>query len=86
MSKAKLQSVIESAISKADSSYFFEDYGKQARAVLKAIESAGFVVLPTQVPNETYLQVSNEMRTGRVKPEEHIRDVYQTIIRIAAVK
>ena len=28
MSKQKLQSVIENAISKADSSYFFEDYTK----------------------------------------------------------
>jgi hypothetical protein len=86
MSKAKLQSVIENAISKADSSYFFEDYSKQARAVMQALQSAGFMVLPKDVPNEIYVQVSNEMRTGRVKPEEHIRDVYQTILRIVAVR
>jgi len=33
---AALQTIIENAISAADSSYFFEDYTKQARAVLAA--------------------------------------------------
>jgi molecular chaperone HscB len=36
--------MIENAISKADSSYFFEDYTKQAKAVLRALESHGFAV------------------------------------------
>ncbi len=86
MSKAKIQSIVENAISKADSSYFFEDYTKQAKAVLKALESNGFAVVPTKLDDDIYLQASKEMRTGRVKPEEHVKDVYLTIVRILALK
>jgi hypothetical protein len=85
MSKT-VQSVIETAIAKADASYFFENYTKQAAAVLKALDSAGFAVLPKDLPEATWEQAAREMRTGRVKPEEHVRDVYQTIMRIAAAK
>ena len=86
MSKQKLQSVIENAISKADSSYFFEDYTKQALAVLAALEQAGFSILPKELPHDTWERASNEMKTGRLKPDEHVKDVYQTILRITAVK
>lgn len=86
MSRAKLQTTIENAISKADSSYFFEDYTKQAAAVLSAISSAGFAILPKDLPPETYVQAANEMKTGRVKPEEHVKNVYETVTRIAALK
>jgi hypothetical protein len=86
MSNAKIQTIVENAISKADSSYFFEDYTKQAKAVLKALESAGFTVLPTKLDDEVFLQVSKEMRTGRVKPEEHVKDVFQTALRVIASK
>ena len=81
MSKTKIQSVIENAISKADSSYFFEDYTKQAKAVLKALESHGFAVVPLHADEAVCLQVSKEMRTGRVKPEAHVKDVYLTMLR-----
>ena len=40
MSKAKIQTVIETAIQKADASYFFENYTKQAQAVIAAINAA----------------------------------------------
>ncbi len=86
MSKAKIQSVIETAISKADASYFFENYTKQAHAVLKALDSAGFTILPKDLPDATWTQVAAEMRTGRVKPEEHVKDVYQTVMRVAGAK
>ncbi|MDX2096019.1 MAG: hypothetical protein SFW64_08825 [Alphaproteobacteria bacterium] len=85
-SKAKLQSVIETAIQKADASYFFEDYTKQARAVMAAVEAAGFVVIAKDLPEEIWTQVANEMRTGRVKPEEHVKDVFQVALRLTALK
>ncbi|MFZ4540958.1 MAG: hypothetical protein ACOYNL_03985 [Rickettsiales bacterium] len=85
-SKAKLQSIVENAIQKADSSYFFEDYTKQGQAVLKAIEAAGLAIVPKELPEETWKQVASEMKTGRVKPEEHVKDVYQVTLRIAAPK
>lgn len=84
--KAKLQSTIENAISKADSSYFFEDYTKQARAVIAALEAAGFAVITKNIPDDIWAQVANEMRTGRVKPEEHVKDVFNVALRLTALK
>lgn len=84
--KAKLQRTIENAISKADASYFFEDYTKQARAVIAALEAAGFAVITKNIPEEVWVQVANEMRTGRVKPEEHVKDVFNVALRLTALK
>ena len=86
MSKTKIHSVIERAIAKADSSYFFEDYGKQAAAVLKAIEAAGFVLTVKEPPHDVYVQASNEMKTGRIKPDDHIKDVWAVMLRLLAPK
>jgi hypothetical protein len=84
--KAKLQSTIENAISKADSSYFFEDYTKQARAVIAALDAAGFAVIAKTAPDDVWEKVANEMRTGRVKPEEHVKDVFNVALRLTALK
>ena len=86
MSKAKIQTVIENAISKADSSYFFENYTKQAQAVLGALEKAGYAVVVKDMADDVWTQASNEIRTGRLRPDEHIKDVYQTVLRIAGQK
>ncbi|MBN8544054.1 MAG: hypothetical protein J0M34_07310 [Alphaproteobacteria bacterium] len=80
----KLRSKIASAIQAADSSYFNENYTKQADAVLKAIANEGFVLLPKELAPELWKQVSDNMRTGRLKPEEHVKDVFETVIRTAA--
>ena len=84
--KAKLQTTIENAISKADSSYFFEDYTKQAKAVISAIEAAGFSVIARDLADDLCKKIADEMRTGRVKPEEHVKDVLQVALRLAALK
>lgn len=86
MSKAKLQSTIENAICKADSSYFFEDYTKQALAVLAAIDAAGFTFVPKDLPDDLWKAVADQMKTGRISPTDHVKDVYQVALRIAAVK
>ena len=74
--------LIASAIQNADKSYFFEDYTKQASAVLAALDKAGFQILPKDLSEDIYLKIANEMRTGKMSPEEHIRDVYATLFRI----
>lgn len=84
--KAKLQSTIENAISKADSSYFFEDYTKQAKAVMAAMDAAGFAVVAKTAPEDVWEKVANEMRTGRVKPEQHVKDVFSVVLRLTALK
>ena len=84
--KAKLQSTIENAICKADSSYFFEDYTKQAKAVIAALESAGFAVMPKDLPEDLWKQVADQMKTGRVSPTEHVKDVFQVALRLGGLK
>jgi hypothetical protein len=84
--KAKLQTTIERAISKADSSYFFEDYGKQAKAVVAALDAAEFTVIGKDLPETVWAQIAKEMRTGRVKPEDHVKDVFQVAMRLLALK
>ena len=76
--------LIENSIAKADSSYFFENYTKQAQAVLAALEKAGYVLLPKDLPEDLWKKAADQMRTGRVKPEEHVKDVYQTVTRLIA--
>lgn len=86
MSIAKLTSTIASAIQTADSSYFNEDYTKQAKAVLAAIDKAGFILLPKEYPAETWTKAADAMKTGRVKPEEHVKNVYETVLKVAGSK
>lgn len=84
--RAKLQSTIENAISKADSSYFFEDYTKQAQAVIKALDAAGFTIVAKDLPDALWAQIAEQMKTGRVSPTEHVKDVFQVAMRLAALK
>jgi len=86
MSKAKIQTVIEDAISKADASYFFENYTKQAQAVIAALNAAGFAIVARDLPDELWKKIADDMRTGRVKPEEHVKDVFQVALRHASGK
>lgn len=75
---------IAKAIKRADRSYFFENYDKQARCVVEALEKEGFIILPKE-PDKTVLkQAADRMPTGRMKPEEHVRNVYQTLSALMA--
>lgn len=82
MSRTALQTIIENAISKADDSYFFENYTKQAAAVLKAVEAAGYAITPGELPDTIWAEIAREMRTGRLKPEEHVKDVFTAALRV----
>ena len=84
--KAKLQTTIENAISKADSSYFFENYSKQAKAVIAALDKAGFTIIGKDLPETVWSQIAKEMRTGRVKPEDHVKDVFLVAMRLLELK
>ena len=81
---AKLRHKIAEAIRTADSSYFNEDYNKQADAVLRAIRAGGFALLPTELPPEIWKDVAENMRLGRLRPEDHVKDVVETLQRILA--
>lgn len=44
--KAKIETLIAHSIKSADKSYFFENYSKQAAAVIRSLENAGFQIVP----------------------------------------
>jgi hypothetical protein len=84
--KAKLIDAMAAAIQKADSSYFNEDYSKQARAALEALEKTGHVVVQKEFPKEVWQKAADTMRTGQLRPDEHVKNVYETVLKIVEAK
>lgn len=81
-----LRNDIARAIQNADKSYFFEDYSKQAQAVLRALERNGYAIVPKD-PTEDMLKAGSEaILPGKVKPEELARYVYTSMARAAGKK
>lgn len=79
-SMADLITLMAKAIRSADNSYFSEDYSKQATAVLKALGSAGYEVVPKQA-SEKFLEYAQEnMPFGRMKPEDFVREFYGLLV------
>lgn len=70
--------IITDAIQKADSSYFFENYTKQAQAVMAALDRAGYQIIPKTLPDDLAKEVAKNLPTGRMKPEEHVQRVVET--------
>lgn len=70
------------AIQKADKSYFFENYDKQAKAVLKALEKNGYAIMPIEPDEKTLKAVADNMSTGKMRPEQHIKNVHQALAKL----
>ena len=76
----KVQKQIAKAIRRADKSYFFENYDRQAGSVIKALEKAGYAIMPIEPDKDVLREVADTISTGRMKPEDHIKNVYQTLL------
>ena len=74
-----IKSNIASAIKRADKSYFFENYSKQAGAVIKMLEKEGYVILPKNPDQKILKEVADTIKTGKMRPEQHIENVYHTL-------
>lgn len=74
---------IAHAIRKADKSYFFEDYSKQATAVLSALSTKGYKLLPKELTEEMLKAGTEAIPNGKVHPEEVIKRVYAAMYRAA---
>lgn len=70
---------IAKAIKKADKSYFFEDYDKQAAAVISQLKKDGYVIVPLEPTEETLKKAADTIPTGKMRPEQHILNVHQTL-------
>jgi hypothetical protein len=76
---ATIAAIIASAIKDADSSYFFEDYGKQAESVLIALRRAGYVILPKEA-NEAMVAAGKEaIAFGASKQTELVKSIYSAM-------
>jgi predicted CoA-binding protein len=77
---SEIQDLIAGAIQKADSSYFFENYNKQAAAVLAALQKEGYAVVPKK-PSEKQLAIGKAAVTsGRVKPSDLVEMIYSVMV------
>jgi predicted CoA-binding protein len=76
----KTTDIIAKAIQEADNSYFSEDYGKQAAAVIKALEKKGLMIVPATPSEEAIKFALDNMPYGKVKPELLITNVYTAVL------
>lgn len=75
-----IEDEIAEAIQKADKSYFFEDYNKQAKAVIRALHKAGYAVVP-KTPSETMVEAGkNAVTSGRVRPADFVKTIYELMV------
>jgi glutamine synthetase len=72
--------IIAKAIKAADKSYFMEDYDQQAAKVMQRLKDEGWAITKREADMEIFKSVADNMTTGRMKPEEHIRDVYHQVL------
>jgi hypothetical protein len=72
--------IIAKTIKQADKSYFFEDYDKQAANVIKRLKDEGWAITRREADMDIFKAVADAMQTGRMKPEEHIQDVYRRVL------
>lgn len=77
---------IANTIQLADKSYFFEDYGKQATAVLKMLESKGYAIVPKKATEPMVTAGENGIVAGKVKPAEHVQHVFHAMVAAGAQK
>jgi len=75
-----LQNDIASAIQKADSSYFFENYTKQAHAVISALQKKGYAITPKEPTEDMIKAGTDSIMSGKVKPEALVKQVYLSMI------
>lgn len=86
MASPSLNKLIAKAIRKTDKSYFFEDYGEQASAVISALKQQGYVIVPKEASEEMCEFAAENMTTGRMKPEQHVAHVWRTMIEFTTRK
>jgi 2-iminoacetate synthase ThiH len=71
---------IAEAIQKADRSYLFEDYTKQALAVLQALKEQGYTVVPRRATEAMLEAGEKAILPGKMHPKDHVRWVYDAMV------
>lgn len=72
--------IIAVAIQGADKSYFFENYSKQAAAVLRELERRGYVIVPKD-PTKTMLKAARDSLVfGVNKSSDIVTPVWKAMV------
>lgn len=77
---SEIEGIIAKAINRADSSYFFENYSKQAKAVLKALEKEGYKVVPKLASEKQIEAGKAAISKGRVRPADLVHTIYAIMV------
>ncbi|WP_341703208.1 hypothetical protein [Ferrovibrio sp.] len=75
--------VIAEAIKKADNSYFFENYSKQATAVVSTLKQHGYVIVPYYPTVEMVKAAMDELQYGQNKFTNVVMPIYLAMMKSA---
>lgn len=79
---AKIKDIIAKAIKEADTSYFGEDYAKQAASVIKALRQSGYTVVPSEPTEEMIAAGKQAIAFGASKPTDLIKSIYNAVLSV----
>lgn len=77
---AEIEDTIAKAIKKADNSYFFENYSKQAKAVLRMLDKEGYKVVPKRASEKQIEAGKAAISSGRVRPADFVHTIYAIMV------
>lgn len=72
--------IIAKAIKKADNTYFFENYSKQANSVIRSLDEAGFKIVPKKPTKEMIKSGIWAISLGMVDAKELAKSVYEEML------
>lgn len=75
--------VISEAIKDADKSYFFENYTKQANAVVTALRKHGYVIVPYYPTVQMVKAAMDELQYGQNKFTNIVMPIYLAMLKAA---
>ncbi|MBO6835274.1 MAG: hypothetical protein RLW87_22000 [Alphaproteobacteria bacterium] len=76
-----IHTIIAKAIKRADWTIFNENYTKQAASVIKAVNKAGWGIVPLEPDAEMLKDGREQIEIGRHKPSEVAKAVYTAMVK-----
>lgn len=80
---SELETLIAKSIKRADNTYFFENYNKQAKAVVKALDREGYKVVPKMASEQQIEAGKAAISSGRVRPADLVHTIYAIMVAAA---
>lgn len=86
LEREEIEQIIAIAIRDADKSIFFENYSRQAEAVMNTLDNAGYIILPKELTPNMLRVGKDAILYGRSKPSELVQTIYKALVDSAIVK